>query len=385
MKHKELTSVSINLMPMPTLLDELDQQSSQVRFEVIDFSVGELIRLHESKEINIQPAFQRMFRWSDAQQSRLIESMLLGLPVPQIVLFQRHDGVLELIDGLQRVSSLIRFVTGNAPESVGDDFQGPLKLIGCDILRSLNGQDFKSLDAVLQLELKRKTLRAIVIRRTNDPNLRYEMFKRLNSGGSPAEAHEIRNASLRIVGEAGEKFLGFLRECAEHDGFQETTEVLSDQAKQRLGREELVLRFFALKLSIASYKGSITDWLDAFSEAVVLGQFEFHYQLERSEFFQFFKLLAEKFGEEAFVKHKNDRALGGLAPAYFDAVTMGLFPMQNRLAKIPSIEAKRILNEAVGHENESFRENVGPGANAVPRLHRRIEEVRRVFDQNLPA
>ncbi len=72
---------------MASLLKELDERSSQIRFEVIDFSAGELIRLHENNEIVIQPAFQRMFRWSKGQQSRLIESMFLGLPVPQIVLF----------------------------------------------------------------------------------------------------------------------------------------------------------------------------------------------------------------------------------------------------------------------------------------------------------
>ena len=370
---------------MASLLQELDERSSQIRFEVIDFSAGELIRLHENNEINIQPAFQRMFRWTPVQQSRLVESMLLGLPVPQIVLFQRQDGVLELIDGLQRVSTLIRFITGKRPGPPSEEDDAAAKLTGCDILVSLNGRDFPSLEGVLQLELKRKTLRAIVIRRTNDPNLRYEMFKRLNSGGSPAEAHEIRNASLRIVGEAGERFLAFLQQCANHDGFQEATEILSDQAKQRLGREELVLRFFALKLSIATYKGSISDWLDDFSEAVVKETIVFDYSAEERAFNRVFKVLAEKFGAEAFVKHKNNRALGGLAPAYYDAVTIGLLPLIDRLETTSAEMARRILNEAVGHENEDFRENVGPGANAVPRLHRRIAEVRRVFDQKLPT
>ena len=369
---------------MVSLLKELDERSSQIRFEVIDFSAGELIRLYENNEIVIQPAFQRMFRWSDAQQSRLIESMLLGLPVPPIVLFQRQDGVLELIDGLQRVSSLIRFMTGKTPGPNIEEEDAPVKLTGCDILLSLNTRDFAHLEPVVQLELKRKTLRAIVIRRTNDPNLRYEMFKRLNSGGSPAEAHEIRNASLRIVGETGEKFLAFLQKCAEHNGFQEATEILSDQAKQRLGREELVLRFFALKLSINSYKGNISDWLDGYSEAVVKNEVKFDYPDEGKEFARVFTTLAEKFGTEAFVKHKNNRALGGLAPAYYDAVTMGLLPLIDRLATITPERAKKILNEAVGHENEDFRENVGPGANAVPRLHKRIAEVKRIFDQKLP-
>jgi hypothetical protein len=370
---------------MATLLSALDQASSQVRFEVIDFSAGELIRLHDEKEINIQPAFQRMFRWTQAQQSRLIESMLLGLPVPQVVLFQREDGVLELIDGLQRVSSIIRFLTGKTPRESIEDQDQSTRLDGCDILVELNGKVFADFEPVLQLELKRKTLRAIVIRRTNDPNLRYEMFKRLNAGGSPAEPHEVRNASLRIVGAAGEKFLEFLDACANTPSFKQSTELLSEQAKRRLGRQELVLRFFALKNSRNTYRGNISDWLDEYSESVVKGHVKFSYAREKREFDTAFGVLADKLGEEAFLKHKNNRALGGLAPAYFDAVTMGTLPLLGRLNKVKSEDAKDILNIAVGHENDSFRDNVGPGANAVPRLHKRIQEVYAVFDHSLPA
>lgn len=366
-----------------TLLQELDQQSSQIRFETIDFSAGELIRLHENGEINIRPEFQRMFRWSQGQQSRFIESMLLSLPVPQIVFFQREDGVLELIDGLQRVSSLIRFITGKSP-GPDDEENASTELDGCDLLTSLNGKTFRTLDPVLQLELKRKTLRAIVIRRTNDPTLRYEMFKRLNSGGSPAEPHEIRNASLRIVGAAGERFLAFLRDRAEDSAFQEVTETLSDQAKYRLGREELVLRFLALKRSLHTYKGNISDWLDAYSEAVVKQHVTFDYVREEEDFNRLFTVLASKLGSVAFVKHKGGRAMGGLAPAYFDAVTMGVLPLIDRLERVSHEEAKRILTAAVGHENTAFRDNVGPGANAAVRLHGRIAEVQRVFDEMLP-
>jgi len=115
----------------------------------------------------------------------------------------------------------------------------------------------------------------VVIRRTNDPNLRYEMFKRLNAGGSPAEAHEVRNASLRIVGPTGEAFLKFLDECSKQPFFEELTETLSEQAKHRLGSQELVLRFFALKNSPNTYKGSISDWLDDYSESVAKRNREF--------------------------------------------------------------------------------------------------------------
>src|SRR5208283_2956528 len=173
--------------------------------------------------------------------------------------FQREDGVLELIDGLQRISSIIRFITGRTPQEAKDDQEKTTNLTGCDILPSLNGKVFTDFEPVVQLELKRKTLRAIVIRRTNDPNLRYEMFKRLNAGGSPAEAHEVRNASLRIFGASGERFLGLLDTCSNEPSFEVLTETLSEQARQRLGRQELVLRFLALKNAIESYKGSISD------------------------------------------------------------------------------------------------------------------------------
>jgi len=369
---------------MPDLLEELDKRSSEIRFEVIDFSAGELVRLHSDHEIEIQPSFQRMFRWTQAQQSRLIESMLLGLPVPQIVLFQRSDGVLELIDGLQRVSSIIRFITGRTPlESVSEQALNT-SLDGCDVLISLNGKVYADFPPVLQLELKRKSLRAIVIRRTNDPTLRYEMFKRLNTGGSTAEPHEVRNASLRIVGEVGEQFLDFLGRCSLLPAFQEMTESLSDSAKNRLGQQELVLRFFALKNAIYSYKGSISDWLDNYSEAVVKGDAGFEYDVELPVFTRLFTILNEKLGPEAFLKHKNGRALGGLAPAYFDAVTQGLLPLLDRLEEATPQVSKEILNFAVGHENDDFRENVGPGANSVPRLFKRIAEVNRVFSEKLP-
>lgn len=369
---------------MPDLLSEIDDRSSQIRFEIIDFSAGELIRLHQDGEISIQPAFQRMFRWTQAQQSRLIESMLLGLPVPQIVLFQREDGVLELIDGLQRVSSLIRYITGRAPKTA-DEQDNTTNLTDCDLLPALNGKTFVRLSSVVQLELKRKTLRAIVIKRTNDPNLRYEMFKRLNAGGSPAEAHEVRNASLRIVGKKGEEFLDLLQRCSDHLGYKELTETLSEQGKRRLGRQELVLRFFALKNSIDTYKGSISDWLDKYSEQVIKGQVLFDYKKEEKLFQAFMTVLASQFGDEAFLKHKGGRALGGLAPAYFDAVSAGLVDLRERLMKVTPARAKKLLNEAIGHENEDFRENVGPGANAVPRLHKRIQTVRGVFNSKLPS
>src|SRR5688572_10787661 len=93
-------------------------------------SIGELISLFENGELVINPDFQRFFRWTDLQKSKLIESLLLGIPIPSIFVFQREDGIWELVDGLQRVSSLIQFM-GKHPT------RKPLKLQGTKYIPSL--------------------------------------------------------------------------------------------------------------------------------------------------------------------------------------------------------------------------------------------------------
>src|SRR5271166_2760486 len=97
----------------------------ELRTDAVDFSFGEIVNLHSDSEIIISPEYQRLFRWSDEQKSRLIESILVQLPIPPIFLVENDDGILELIDGLQRVSSVIQFI---APEAINRE---ALRLIGC--------------------------------------------------------------------------------------------------------------------------------------------------------------------------------------------------------------------------------------------------------------
>jgi uncharacterized protein with ParB-like and HNH nuclease domain len=93
-----------------SLEQAIDTKIGEVRFDALDLSFGEIASLHNQKEIVIDPDYQRLFRWSEDQRSRLVESVLLGLPLPQIFLIENQTGVLELIDGLQRVSSMLQFL-----------------------------------------------------------------------------------------------------------------------------------------------------------------------------------------------------------------------------------------------------------------------------------
>ena len=223
------------------LEEQIDQKIGEVRTESLDLSFGEITNLRKGQELIIQPEYQRLFRWEIEQKSRLIESILLELPIPQIFVIENVDGVYELIDGLQRISSVLQYVEPSAIDLEG------FALAGCDIIKDLNGLSYTDLPMSLKLRLKRSTLRTIVIKRQSKSFLRYEMFKRLNTGGSLLSPQEIRNCSARMLGNQGAAFYGFLKELAELPAFKQVTQTLASEDVEQKANEELILRFFAAR------------------------------------------------------------------------------------------------------------------------------------------
>ena len=144
---------------MKSLEDIIDYKIGEVRTESLDLTFGEIVNLHSSEELIIQPEYQRLFRWSNDEKSRLIESILLELPIPQIFVIEREDGVFELIDGLQRVSSVIQFIN---PMILNLE---PLILQECDLVHELNGFFFEDLPLRLKLRLKRSSINTVIVRK----------------------------------------------------------------------------------------------------------------------------------------------------------------------------------------------------------------------------
>src|SRR5690625_6602744 len=95
---------------MVKLQEQIEKARQTIRSDSYSMSLGELVNLYRDGEIIIAPEFQRLFRWSVFQKSRLIESILLGIPLPAISVMQDMDGQWEIIDGLQRVSTILEFM-----------------------------------------------------------------------------------------------------------------------------------------------------------------------------------------------------------------------------------------------------------------------------------
>ncbi|AZL70082.1 DUF262 domain-containing protein [Pseudomonas oryziphila] len=355
------------------IVEDIDQSIGEVRTESLDLSFGEIVNLHANKELIIHPDYQRLFRWTDDQKSRLIESIILELPVPQIFVIENEDGVLELIDGLQRVSSVIQFIES---EKLGLE---PLRLDGCDLIDSLNGKLFSELPLTIRLRIKRSSVRTIMIKRQSKPFLKYEMFKRLNTGGAILAPQEIRNCSARMIGQSGDNFYAFLKDCANLPEFKVCTETLSQSDYDKKGDEELVLRFFAAKNYSAHFKGSVRDWLDSYMESILLESEDFDYASEKSQFEQVFSFLATSIGDGAFVKYRGNNPIGALAPAYYEAVTIGTWRSLDQQFAPAHEVAKQCIIDTV--QTDAFRNNTGPGANSKEKLEGRISAIMRSFKE----
>jgi len=206
-----------------SLQEEIDKSRSVIRTDGYAMSIGEWISLYENNELDIHPEFQRFFRWSPKQKSRLIESILLGIPIPQIFVAQREDGIWDVVDGLQRLSTIFQFV-GILKDENGAPVP-PLQLEETKYLPSLEGkkwddeEDLKnSLTMAQRLIVKRTKIAVSIILRESDESSKYELFQRLNTGGSPLSEQEVRNSILVMI---NRRMYEWLRDLSEGANFVE--------------------------------------------------------------------------------------------------------------------------------------------------------------------
>lgn len=197
---------------------EIIEKRKEVVSDMLNFSVGEIVNLYRDEEIDLEPAFQRLFRWTSEQQTKFIESLLLGYPVPAIFVYQKDDGIWEVIDGVQRISSLLNFM-GLLKES-----SFPLLLEKGDMLKELENkcwddktyleflkdkkfltdkgltiEDISPIDKATAIDLKRARIPVIILSNKSVETSKLELFKRLNSGGSHLAPQEIRNALIYMT------------------------------------------------------------------------------------------------------------------------------------------------------------------------------------------
>lgn len=242
------------------IIEELSEQKRKVDFNTYDISVKELISMVSDSLINIAPEYQRQFRWDDPRQSLLIESIFLGIPVPPLFMATNSDGTWEVIDGVQRLSTIINFVAdkdSKAREIIQKN--DLLKLKDLKKLKSCNDITFTDLPKLVKLDFLLKPIKITTLSDKSDKSVRFDLFERLNTGGIKLSEQEIRSCIYRG------KFNDFIKETSQNENFK-TTVKLPKNDEQDGSREELVLRFFAYLNNKEKFEHSVIDFLNDYME-----------------------------------------------------------------------------------------------------------------------
>jgi len=348
-------------------------------------SVGEMLNVYRDGDLDIHPEFQRFFRWSDAQKSRFIESLLLGIPIPSVFVHQRQDGVWDVIDGLQRLSTIFEFV-GVLKDEDGSS-KPPSVLEATEYLPSLAGLRWEAdashngLSPEHQRLIKRAAIDIKIVNRESDEDAKFDLFQRLNTGGSQLSDQEVRNCLLIME---NPEFYRWLTTLQATSAFQNTVAV-SDRAKDERYDAELVIRFLSLKDSTTEQLrgvGDMKDFLDRRSRGFARDE-SYDRDAETHSFEQTFTLLDEALSDQAFRRYDaaSGRTRGGFSVSAFEAITIGV---NTHLDEWLAMNADARNDELVKRSRQlwsdaEFRNNSGSGIRASGRIPKTIPRGKELF------
>jgi len=230
------------------LNNEIVSAKANVKTDSLALSIGEVASMYKDSELDISPEFQRLFRWSIRKQSDFVESVLIGIPIPAIFAYEKEDGTWELIDGLQRVSTILKFMGLLRHPDIEGELEAPSKLVGTKYLSLLEGVVWDSasqdrvggdpLEKALQLFFRRSRIDIQVLKQPSDARTKFDLFQRLNRGGAYANEQEVRTCAMVMV---NKDYTSQIRSFAETEAF-ETVFRVNDKQKENQTNIEYAVR-----------------------------------------------------------------------------------------------------------------------------------------------
>lgn len=344
---------------------------SKTQISTTQTTLDTLIKRLRHGEIELQPDFQRAVVWRDDRMSRLIESLLIRIPLPAFYFDGSNDERWEVVDGLQRLSTLYRFVVqGSGSQHPGE----PLALTGLEYLSDLNGLTFAQLPRPMQRRIEEASVVVHVIRPGTPLEVKYNIFRRINTGGMALTAQEIRHALNKGP------VLDFLRELAAEPWFLRAT--ARSISPLRMLDREMALRFCAFSLNtFEQYKeGNLDRFLTS-----AMAQLNKLPQAERDQLQARFRMsmecAAKIFERDAFRKRTS-------ATAKRQPVNLALFePWSVLLGELEHLQGFRLIQrrerviqlhiEAMN--DPDFFAAISQGTGDVAKVKRRFETIQSII------
>jgi Protein of unknown function DUF262 len=359
------------------LPDEITAAQRLVRTDAYQMSIGEIVSMYDNKEIIIDPEFQRFFRWDNSQKSKLVESLLLGFPLPSIFVFEKENGQWELIDGLQRLSTILEFMGRLRGPDGG--LRPPSILEATKYLPSLHNtvwevsekieeatqDDQVPLDKTQQLAIRRARIGVEILKRPSDDQTKFDLFQRLNAGGTQANSQELRNCIMLMI---NPKFFKIVQLAADRASFRRVINLSEDQIEKQRHME------FAIRFLVHTYvpydgKLDVEEYIDG--GAIQLAK-SGKTTAASKVFQQTFDLLDKVAGSDILRRFEDGRHTGKVGLVALEVIAVGV------AKNITAIASQRNPEDFIRQKAETFwgRKETStftqPGLRGTTRIQRTV-------------
>lgn len=331
----EITPTSPNRLTDDILSERYKNSQLKIVRSSVDYSTDQLMLMIRENQINISPLYQRRNRWDQKQKSRLVESLLLNIPIPPLFLYESEYGSYEVMDGRQRLEALYDFLSG------------ALRLKGLEYWTEIEGLTYEELPKVFQMGIRRRTVGAIILLAESDGKINAEndvrmiLFERLNTGGVRLNPQELRNALYQGP------FNNLVVELSAHSLFrkiwdipqEEDPKLLENSMYAAMGDCDLVLRFFAIReVMLGIRTGPLRQLLDGCArDNQNLSRSEV--EIFRNTFVQSLGIAFQVFGNSCFRLPNTGR----LSKSLYDATMVAISLQFNRQPLPTAIVQDKLL------------------------------------------
>ncbi|WP_344295136.1 DUF262 domain-containing protein [Streptomyces synnematoformans] len=374
-----------------SLQDEIIERSREIHTDRYSMSINEALSMYLNNDLEVHPEFQRIFRWHIKQQSRLIESVFLGIPVPPIFVAARRDGVWDVVDGVQRLSTLFRFM--GELKDADNNLDKPEPLTTGDYLKSLenvvwDSGKFDDTDTASFTELsdaqkrffKRARLDFTIVEHTSDEQAKFDLFQRLNSGTHLSE-QEARNCLAVMLDPS---FYRWMQSLASHEPFARSVALSERQIEESYGTE-IALRYLSMVTAERTDLNGLKDVGEFLTGRMrqFIEEKKLHREGERERFNNIFAWLDDSLGESAFKRysHASDKFSGAFTVSAYEAITTGIGLNYDYWKHLDSKSRQRSLVDRVKAvwSDKTFQSRMGAGKSADLRIPHMYEVGKRIF------
>lgn len=319
-----------------------------IRISTSILSIGQLVKRIGNKEIILDPDFQREFVWNDVAQSRLIESMLIRFPLPAFYMDATDNDKWLVIDGLQRLSTVARFVLRNDLRLRDLEYMG----------EQLNGKTYNDLRRSLQRRIDETQVTVHKIDKGTPPEVRYNLFKRINTGGLPLSPQEIRHALY--PGQVNP----YLAKLADSEEFKKVTQ--NSIRDKRMGDREMVLRFLSFSITpYTEYRTNLVAFLNEHTDKLNKMSREALDNREK-HFIRAMRAAYDIFGDRAFRKIYSKGRYSRISKPLFETWAVSLDKLTDNEIQLLTERKGQVINNFLKIMKEDSFDNAISIATGTP-------------------